>query len=106
MLKASQFYNSVLSKKNLFLKFHFASIISVRSTPLREKGRIQIRISDYRIRMAQKLTDPDPKHCNILWHLLKLEHLSFSYLDINIKENKGYATLADGTTTNIRLSFR
>ncbi len=39
-------------------KFYFVSIISVRSTPLREKERIRIRIrtSDLRIRMAQKLT--------------------------------------------------
>ncbi len=28
------------------LKFYFASIISVRSTPLEEKGRIRIRTSD------------------------------------------------------------
>ncbi len=52
------------------LKFHFASIILVHSTPfiiLWEKGRIRSRIrihtSDYwiRIREAQKHADPDPQ---------------------------------------------
>ncbi len=32
--------------KNFVLKLHFAGIISVRSTPLWEKGRIRIRTSD------------------------------------------------------------
>jgi hypothetical protein len=50
------------------LKSYFASIISVRSTPLWKKGRsqIQIRTSDYwiliRIVEAQKHADPDPQH--------------------------------------------
>ncbi len=47
--------------KTLLLKFYFASIISVRSTPLWEKGRIRSRI-----REAQKHADPypvrDPQH--------------------------------------------
>jgi hypothetical protein len=40
---------------NILLKFYFASIISIRSTPLYGKGRI---------RMAQKHVDPvpDPQH--------------------------------------------
>jgi hypothetical protein len=38
---------------NFVLKLNLASIISVRPTILREKGRIWIRV-------AQKLTDPDP----------------------------------------------
>ncbi len=63
------------SLKNLFfatifaLKFYFASIMSVPSTPLWEKGRIWIRIQSrirtsdlwIRIREAQKLADPDPE---------------------------------------------
>jgi hypothetical protein len=42
-------------------KINFDSIISVRSTPLREIGRIRIRTSDLqiRIREAPKLTDPE-----------------------------------------------
>jgi hypothetical protein len=48
------------------LTFYFASIISVRSTHLRERirNRIRIRASDYliRIRKAQKHADPDPQH--------------------------------------------
>jgi hypothetical protein len=51
------------------IKFYFATILSVRSTLLRENGRIRnwIRIR-VRIREAQKSygTDPtDPEHC---WH--------------------------------------
>jgi hypothetical protein len=66
----------IFSKKIFLLKFYFASIISVRSTLLREKGRIRsririrIRTCDQRIRMrireARKHTDPDadpePEH--------------------------------------------
>ena len=44
-------------------KINFDSIISVRSTPLREKGKIRIRTSDLRIRIrireAPKLTDSE-----------------------------------------------
>jgi hypothetical protein len=51
----------MINKETFVLNFNFASNISFRSTPLREKARIKIRASDYRIRMAQKLTDPE--HC-------------------------------------------
>jgi hypothetical protein len=61
-----------LAIKIFLFKFNFARIISVRSTPLREKGRIRIQTSDLRMRIrirtsdlriripeGQKITDPE-----------------------------------------------
>ncbi len=59
---------NVILCSNFVLKFYFASIISVHSSPLWEKGKIQVRTCDQRIRIreAQKHADPpdsDPQHC-------------------------------------------
>ncbi len=81
-----------LTKLNFLLKFcvkfYFASIISVHSSPLWEKGKIQVRTCDQRIRIreAQKHADPpDPdsvtQHCisvsmavhNTVLHVISLK---------------------------------
>jgi hypothetical protein len=56
---------SLILCKNFVLIFYFASIILVRSTHLREKGRIRIRIrtSDYLIRIREAQKHADPQHC-------------------------------------------
>ncbi len=66
----SSVLNVFIICQNFVLNFYFASIISVRPTPLWEKERIRIRSwirsSDLWIwiwiREAQKHADPDPQH--------------------------------------------
>jgi len=43
-------------------KFYFENIVSVSSTPLREKGMIRIRIKEVQKHVDPADPDPDPQH--------------------------------------------
>ncbi len=53
------------------LRFHFASIISVRSTPLWEKGRIRIRAS---------------KNMLILWIQIPNTAFNYAFLSVSVAD--------------------
>ncbi len=54
--------NYIFCRKIFVLKFNFASITSVRSTLLWEKGRIWIRIRETQKQMVPTDPDADPEH--------------------------------------------